>query len=36
MTVLDTLNFVTFNPLANSNPIAVRGCKDRRKKSTCS
>ena len=24
MTVLDTLNFVTFNPLANNNPIAVR------------
>ena len=24
MTVLDTLNFVAFNPLKNSNPIAVR------------
>ena len=24
MTVLDTLNFVTFKPLANNNPIAVR------------
>ena len=24
MTVLDTLNFVTFNPLQNKNPIAVR------------
>ena len=24
MTVLDTLNFVAFNPLANNNPIAVR------------
>ena len=24
MTVLDTLNFVTFNPLQNNNPIAVR------------
>ena len=24
MTVLDTLNFVPFNPLANNNPIAVR------------
>ena len=24
MTVLDTLNFVSFNPLANNNPIAVR------------
>jgi len=24
MTVLDTLNFVVFNPLANNNPIAVR------------
>ena len=23
MTVLDTLNFVAFNPLANNNPIAV-------------
>ena len=24
MTVLDTLNFVAFKPLANTNPIAVR------------
>jgi hypothetical protein len=24
MTVLDTLNFVAFKPLANNNPIAVR------------
>ena len=24
MTVLDTLNFVAFNPLQNSDPIAVR------------
>ena len=24
MTVLDTFNFVAFNPLQNSNPIAVR------------
>jgi hypothetical protein len=24
MTVLDTLNFVSFNPLQNNNPIAVR------------
>jgi hypothetical protein len=24
MIVLDTLNFVTFNPLQNNNPIAVR------------
>ena len=24
MTVLDTLNFVAFNPLANNNPIVVR------------
>ena len=24
MTVLDTLNFVALNPLANNNPIAVR------------
>ena len=24
MTVLDKLNFVAFNPLANNNPIAVR------------
>lgn len=24
MTLLDTLNFVAFNPLTNSNPIAVR------------
>jgi hypothetical protein len=24
MTVLDTLNFVAFNPFANNNPIAVR------------
>jgi hypothetical protein len=24
MTVLDTLNFVAFNPLANNNPIAIR------------
>tara|TARA_A100001015_G_scaffold296005_1_gene375681 strand:+ start:121 stop:552 length:432 start_codon:yes stop_codon:yes gene_type:complete len=24
MTVFDTLNFVTFNPLADTNPIAVR------------
>jgi len=24
MTVLDTLNFVAFNPLQNNNPIAVR------------
>ena len=24
MTLLDTLNFVTFNPLQNNNPIAVR------------
>ena len=23
MTVLDTLNFVAFNPLQNNNPIAV-------------
>jgi hypothetical protein len=24
MTVLDTLNFVAFNPLQNNNPLAVR------------
>ena len=24
MTILDTLNFVAFNPLANNNPIAIR------------
>ena len=24
MTVLDTLNFIAFNPLQNNNPIAVR------------
>jgi len=24
VTVLDTLNFVVFNPLQNNNPIAVR------------
>ena len=24
MTVLDTLNFVAFKPLANNNPIVVR------------
>ena len=24
MTLLDKLNFVAFNPLANNNPIAVR------------
>ena len=24
MTVLDTLNFVAFNPLQNNNPITVR------------
>ena len=24
MTVLDTFNFVTFNPLQNNNPIAIR------------
>ena len=24
MTVLDTLNFVAFNPLKNNDPIAVR------------
>jgi hypothetical protein len=24
MTVLDTLNFVAFNPLKNNNPIAAR------------
>ena len=24
MTALDTLNFVTFNPLQDNNPIAVR------------
>ena len=24
MTVLDTLNFVAFNPLQNNNPIAIR------------
>jgi hypothetical protein len=24
ITVIDTLNFVAFNPLANTNPIAVR------------
>ena len=24
MTVLDTLNFVAFNPLQNNSPIAVR------------
>ena len=24
MTVLDTLNFVAFNPLQNNNPIAAR------------
>jgi hypothetical protein len=24
MTVLDTLNFVAFNPLANNNSIAIR------------
>ena len=24
MTVLDTINFVAFNPLQNNNPIAVR------------
>ena len=27
MTVLDTLNFVAFNPLQNNNPIAVRRSK---------
>ena len=27
MTVLDTLNFVTFKPLLNNNLIAVRCCK---------
>ena len=27
MTVLDTLNFVAFNPLQNNNPIAVRCSK---------
>jgi len=27
MTVLDTLNFVAFNPLQNNNSIAVRRCK---------
>ena len=27
MTVLDTLNFVAFNPLQNNNPIAVRRLK---------
>jgi len=27
MTVLNTLNFMVFNPLANDNPIAVRGRK---------
>ena len=24
MTVLGTLNFIAFNPLANNNPIAIR------------
>ena len=24
MSVLDTLNFVAFNPLQNNNPIAIR------------
>ena len=27
MIVLDTLNFVTFNPLQNNNPIAIRRSK---------
>lgn len=27
MTVLDTLNFVAFNPLQHNNAIAVRRCK---------
>ena len=27
MTLLDTLNFVAFNPLQNNNPIAVRSRK---------
>jgi hypothetical protein len=27
MNILNTLNFVAFNPLANNNPIAVRRCK---------
>jgi hypothetical protein len=27
ITVLDTLNFVVFKPLANNNPIAVCRCK---------
>ena len=27
MTVLDTLNFVAFNPPQNNNPVAVRRCK---------
>ena len=27
MIVLDTLNFVAFNPLQNNNPIAVRRSK---------
>jgi hypothetical protein len=31
MTVLDTLNFVAFNPLQNNNPIAVRRRKQQTK-----
>ena len=27
MTILDTLNFVVFNPFANNNPTAMRRCK---------
>ena len=27
MTVLDTLNFVVFDPIQNNNPTAVRRCK---------
>ena len=27
MTLLDKLNFVAFNPVANNNPVAVRRCK---------
>ena len=30
MTVLDTLNFVAFNPLSNNNPIAVRRRKEKK------
>jgi len=27
MAILNTLNFVTYNPLRNNNPIAMRRCK---------